>query len=352
MTSVPFIRASSTQPVPGRQAWPATDSFIKSFTPSWIRSCGFTAGIHELESLDNLDDSDQRELAMHVLSHVILTCDAATLGSMSELLDTVSRHDRASVVAITGRLASEAWQDMEGRVSQATVKAAEEQHIAPSLIQTTSKRINRRSSHANYTSWLINDPNGLQQFAWQAALTVAGERLWDRNWAKITELGNIPSRLEARTSTPLKYQPGILRLRRATVLARTAAVESLLEAATSGDPHLRAHAWDQAVDAARRTEGAQPWAADADATRAGVGEAAWSAANQSARGTVQVVVNELPHVVGRIVMLALAKESCEALIRAAAVREVSGALQSGGDSIDRYDTGQQALRMAMLEVSA
>lgn len=347
----------STEPSPQHttrrtQPWPATDALITEFTPAWLRGCGFDTGVSDLEAFPSLDDKTQRLGAMRVLAHLTCMFDASTFASMSELLGSVPRHDRAHLVSIVGQLATEAWQGREGRVTQVVAKAAEEQHVAHSMIMATRERLGRRHTEPGYTSWLTTDPDGLAKYAWQASLRVAGERLWDRNWAKIAGLGAIPSRLEAYSSTPLKYQPGVLRLRKATNMARSAAVASLIAAATSDDSGRRAHAWDQAVDAARHAEGAQPWAADADATRAGVGEAAWTAANQSARATVQVVVNELPHVVGRIALLALAGETCEAALRAAAIREAGTVLQKAQDSTGGYDAGHEAVRVAMLDLSA
>ncbi len=154
------------------------------------------------------------------------------------------------------------------------------------------------------------------------------------------------------SAAPGGYQPGTLRLKQASRAARAAAVDSLLHAAMQNDADLRVGVWDNALAAAHRAPGAQAWSADVDATRAGVGEAAWAAANQSARATVQVVVNELPYVVGRIAMLALAAEACSAAARAVAIRAAADDMTDLDDTESAELAAYESIRSVMVGLSA
>lgn len=113
--------------------------------------------------------------------------------------------------------------------------------------------------------------------------------------------------------------PSMLLRRRASATARTIAVDTLLQSAVSSDPASRANAWDDAMAKARHDPHCAAWTAELDAIRDGAGEPAWAAANQSARASVQVLLNELPFVVDRIALITLANEACAAAARAVAI---------------------------------
>lgn len=117
----------------------------------------------------------------------------------------------------------------------------------------------------------------------------------------------------------LTQLPSMLLRRRSAAAARTIAVNTLLQAAISSDSATSASAWDDAMANARHDPHCAAWTAEIDALRAGAGEAAWATANQSARASVQVLLNELPFVVDRIALMALANEACAAAARAVAI---------------------------------
>ena len=48
--------------------------------------------------------------------------------------------------------------------------------------------ISHRQTKHEFAGWVSRRPDGFARFAWSAALRVAGERLWDRNWSKIASL--------------------------------------------------------------------------------------------------------------------------------------------------------------------
>ena len=125
-----------------------------------------------------------------------------------------------------------------------------------------------------------------------------------------------------------------------------------MTAALSCDPGVKSNAWDDAVEAAYYTRGAETWSADAYAIRARVGEARWATANRSARGTVRVVINELPYVVGRIGMIALAAEACTAAARAAAVRAGAEAMIGIHDVDAAVRAANASMSVAVAPISA
>lgn len=329
-----LIVARETQPI-----WPATEVLVKQVSTTWLHHAGIDSFAQELSALGPLDLKADRLHAVSILGRATLIADIAAVGVVTEAIQDRDHDERVKIIAMLGQSSSEAWQLVEGPVRQAVIDASNEQHLAHSLVNAAQTELALRQSDPKFASWIASDPDGLAGHAWTIALRVASERLWNRNWAKVAELGTLPSRVGAATCGPLQYQPGVLRLQQATRIAHEAAIQSIMRSTMQSDAALRTSAWDDAVAAAQKAPGAEPWSADINATRAGVGEAAWAAANQSARATVQVVVNELPHVVGRIALISLAAEVCSASARAVAI-------SAGLDTLDPYDDLEEAEKVA------
>lgn len=326
------------------EPWSATDSLVKELTPRWLRCAGIDHFSQDLEQLGSCDDQQTQLEAVGLLARATLTADIAAVGVVSVALSGRSHEDRARIVTALGRLSGHSWQQVDESVDRLVTKASEEQHIAVSLVQGTREVISRRQTRHEFATWVARKPDAFARYAWSAALRTAGERLWDRNWEKVASL-NSPAPGYGGFPPPPTASPkrGWLPFDDSAAVARTSAVDSLVAAALSSDPEKKAHAWDDAVEAAYYTRGAETWSADAYAIRTRVGEARWATANRSARSTVRVVINELPYVVGRIGMVALSGEACTAAARAIAVRagaeamigitNVDAALRAAGASM-------------------
>jgi hypothetical protein len=302
------------------EPWTATDSLVKELAPRWLRHAGIDHFGLDLEQLGPCDDQRTQLEAVGVLARATLTADIAAVGVVSMALSGRDHDARARLVTALGRLSGSSWQQIDASVDKLVTKSSEEQHIATSLVQGTREVISHRQTKHEFAAWVSRRPDGFARFAWSAALRAAGERLWDRNWSKIASLIGPQGEPGIRPLPPTIPQRGWLTLGQSAAVARKAAVDRLVTAALSNDPEVKATAWDDAVEAAYYTRGAETWSADAFAIRTRVGEARWATANRSARGTVRVVINELPYVVGRIGMIALAAEACTAAARAIAVR--------------------------------
>lgn len=332
--------------------WPATDELVKGLACRWLDRAGIHAFGADLAMIGSLDRRPNRLKAISTLCNAVLTTDLAALATVTEAIETRSGEARASIIDLLGQSSVQAWRQVEPQVVDAVAKACEEQHLAASLVAATQGELARRQTNHDFAIWTSSDPDGFAAHVWSAALRVVCERLWDRNWAKVSRLGALPPRLDAGVANPRHYQSVTLRLRAATNAARIGAIESLVHSAMQSESHLRASAWDAALAAAHGAPGAQAWSADVDATRAGVGEAAWAAANQSARSTTQVVVNELPHVIGRIAVIALAAELCGSAARTVAIKAGGRALAGHDEVHDVAQSARASMAVAVIDLCA
>ena len=332
--------------------WPATDELIKNLASRWLDQAGIHSFGTELANIESLDRRPHRLKAISTLCNAVLSTDAAAIAAVSDAIGNHNGETRASIINLLGQNSVQAWRQVEPQVVGAVTKACEEQHLACSLVLATQRELSKRQTNHDFASWTSRDPEGFATHAWSAALRVVCERLWDRNWAKVSRLGALPPRLDAGVVNPRHYQSVTLRLRAATNAARLGAIESLVHSAMQPDSHPRASVWDAAVAAANAAPGAQAWSADVAATRAGVGEAAWAAANQSARSTTQVVVNELPHVTGRIVVVALAAELCGSAARAVAIEAGVRALAGHDEVHEVAQAARASMAVAVIDLCA
>ena len=332
--------------------WPATDELVKDLASRWLDQAGIRSFSAELAHIESLDRRPNRLKAISTLCNAVLSTDVAALAAVSDAIESHTGETRASIIDLLSKNSIQAWQQVEPQVARAVTKACEEQHLASSLVVATQSELAKRQTNHDFALWTSEDPDGFAAHAWSAALRVVCERLWNRNWSKVSRLGALPPRLDAGEVNPRHYQSVTLRLRAATNAARLGAIESLVHSAMQSESHLRASAWDSALAAAHSAPGAQAWSADVDATRAGVGEAAWAAANQSARSTTQVVVNELPHVIGRIAVIALAAELCGSAARAVAIKAGVRALAGHDEVHDVAQAARASMAVAVIELCA
>ncbi len=306
-----------------------------------------------MSTLGPTDDQATQLRAVTLLGQATLTADIAALGTVAKALEGRNHADRARLVAVLGQLSGGSWPQVDASVTKLVTKSSEEQHLAGRLVQRTRDVLAQRQRAPRVRELGGEEPCGFARYTWSVALRVGrratlGSQLGEGGAAR--EHASTPDHPHGRRRS--RPNAGWLDLRRSAQLARAAGIDSLVNAALSDDTNLRRDAWDDAIEAAYYAKGTETWSAEAYGLRARVGEAAWATANRSARSTVRVVINELPYVVGRIGMIALAAEASTAAARATAVR--AGALATiGVADIDRAErVAQASMTSAVLPLSA
>jgi hypothetical protein len=330
------LTTGEPQPSTSEEA-PPLDALVRGVAAPALECVGARDGARKLASLGPLGDSANQLAAVRTLGRGILAADVAAVRATEEALVGWDNTERVQVIAALGARSSTAAQQTEHSLAPLVGHATRQTHIASTLIDAAREVVGGRHAERHFVYWVSDDPDGFCRFAWAAALQAAGARIWDRNWQRLTAQLDTTTR---HRSTSLHDDPTRSEaLADASVLARDAAIRSLVESALSDDQTVRRRAWVHALEAAERTPGTVAWVRYTQEMRAQLPPASWTTTNNLIGDHVSVIVNELPWIAGFVGMIALAAEIATSAAR-------SGAVIAGARAMAKCDDFADALAAA------
>lgn len=292
------------------------DRLVREIGAHALDSVGDQRDAATLETVGSLTDPSNQLAVVRALGRGILAADVAAVHHTEAALVNRSNQDRVAIISALGAHSATAAQQVEASLEPLIKRATRQTHVAADLIESTRATVADRHSDRQFVYWVSNDPDGFCRFVWSASLHAAGGRVWDRNWNRLlAQADALTQGRRSRTSSET--------LERASLIARDAAIRSLVESALSDDPQARKQAWSLALEHAEDMPGTIAWTRHAQTLRADLGAITWATSNSLIADHVAVIINELPWIAGFVGMIALAAEAAGAAARTASV--VAGA---------------------------
>lgn len=342
--------------------WIATEWLVKVQAPAWLRAAGLSEAAERLATVGHLSDDGELVRAVDVLGTAI--------GIASRRIDiTASIANEGNEISFTGDdpMVWEAWE----RTTESTgwVAASESAtHGAPSeLTYATDLRVIECSRDPRTREEIEQSKQSIGDSAWSTALHAIADEAWEQAWRAADmaarELSGFTIRIEMGrvAKTVLERDTGDDDMPElALELADRAARDSLTRAALRGGAAETTtgedHPWDDARNAARKSDGGEAWAFVMDEARHAVGEDAWAQAMADAREVSLRILGSAPDTVARVVAVSVAREASSAAARSVAVRAAAVARaqgvdveQSVADALEEVASGLRKEAVALLD---
>lgn len=339
-----LLDSSGDSEIESERRWAVTEWLAYDHAPAWLRLAeqGHSASL--LDQLGPLDDETELLQAVTLLGRSIVTSDERTSRTIDSTVANLRPNMQAGAAAFLSNAAAGAWRKVLGPSGWVASATAATLDVPAAMIGKTRQQLALRLSDPVLHHQMMIDPNVLAERAWTAALHAVGDEVWHHGWSALDAVGATLTNLDVSGArAALAARSGDGQLARATAVAQRAAREVLVRAALFGGAEDRQSAWDAAIDHARSVPGTEAWRAVTDAVRAGVGEWTWDAAMDAARGAILDPLAELPHLVGRTTLVAVAAEAACSCAKAVATEAAAVAMSAGASPEVVHRSAYEAL---------
>lgn len=351
ITRAPSLAASGTAELAeAERRWAIAEWLVRTEAGTWLRAAGLVESAERLNELGPLDAEATLIDAVDLLTRAAtvasvrlqLTLDVAVAGAPADEARALRRHLEA--------VAWDAWEQVQEHV--AWVAAAEAAiHDDPGELGTTASQ--RVIEHCRTATTLESTMSmaSVTEELWALVTSALVSTAWEDAWLAADEVAGSAANTDLRGAALTGDVPAWEQLvaadrEAATLRAEEAAHAVLLQLArayTDGNEPAEP-AWDLALRGAREAPGTESWRDAIDDVRARAGEAAWERAMAAARIRVTQNLLRSSDLLGRVALVATAREAAGASARVVAAKGAAVAAAEGGDDDAVHDAAVDALR--------